>query len=205
MSQSTNDVYPTALRLTLSQKMDGLMLEMESLCQALALKGTEFANVTKMGRTQLWLLNQHDEQVQADSPRQCQRQNGLRFCHKRDSEKECTAAQVKWIAQPAVWAMRYQAMGLLIGILAQSDEQAVIFSLIPMFVFSGLGGARMPLEVTGATFQAIGHVSPIAWAMDGFKNITTRSLGMNSVLLPSSTLIGYAVLFFILAAWRFWA
>src|SRR5512136_897279 len=53
MSQSTNDVYPTALRLTLSQKMDGLMREMEDLRQALALKGTEFADVIKMGRTQL--------------------------------------------------------------------------------------------------------------------------------------------------------
>jgi aspartate ammonia-lyase len=53
MSQSTNDVYPTALRLTLSQKMDGLMREMEGLRQALALKGNEFADVIKMGRTQL--------------------------------------------------------------------------------------------------------------------------------------------------------
>jgi len=53
MSQSTNDVYPTALRLTLSQKMDGLMREMEGLRQALALKGTEFADMIKMGRTQL--------------------------------------------------------------------------------------------------------------------------------------------------------
>jgi aspartate ammonia-lyase len=53
MSQSTNDVYPTALRLTLSQKMDGLMRELEGLRQALAAKGGEFADVIKMGRTQL--------------------------------------------------------------------------------------------------------------------------------------------------------
>ena len=53
MSQSTNDVYPTALRLTLSQKLDGLMREMEGLQQSLAAKGAEFADVIKMGRTQL--------------------------------------------------------------------------------------------------------------------------------------------------------
>jgi aspartate ammonia-lyase len=53
MSQSTNDVYPTALRLTLSQKMDGLMVEMQRLQEALAVKSTEFADVIKMGRTQL--------------------------------------------------------------------------------------------------------------------------------------------------------
>jgi ABC-2 type transport system permease protein len=102
-------------------------------------------------------------------------------------------------------ALCIAAMGLLIGILAQSDEQAVIFSLIPMFVFSGLGGAWVPLEVTGATFQAIGHASPIAWAMDGFGNVIARGLGINSVLLPAFALIGYAVLFFVLATWRFWA
>jgi ABC-2 type transport system permease protein len=102
-------------------------------------------------------------------------------------------------------AMCIAALGLLIGILAQSDEQAVIFSLIPMFVFAGLGGAWVPLEVTGATFQVIGHASPVAWAMDGFENIAIRGLNISSVLLPASALLGYAALFFMLAAWRFWA
>src|SRR5512143_3770672 len=53
MSQSTNDVYPTALRLTLSQKLDGLMQEMEHLREAFSGKAAEFADVIKMGRTQL--------------------------------------------------------------------------------------------------------------------------------------------------------
>jgi aspartate ammonia-lyase len=53
LSQSTNDVYPTALRLTLSMKLDGLVVEMQSLQDALAEKGSEFSDVIKMGRTQL--------------------------------------------------------------------------------------------------------------------------------------------------------
>lgn len=53
LSQSTNDVYPTALRLTLSMKLDGLLVEMQALQKALASKGAEFADVIKMGRTQL--------------------------------------------------------------------------------------------------------------------------------------------------------
>ncbi len=53
LSQSTNDVYPTALRLTLSRKMDGLVREMEGLRHALAAKSVAFADVIKMGRTQL--------------------------------------------------------------------------------------------------------------------------------------------------------
>ena len=95
------------------------------------------------------------------------------------------------------------AMGLLIGVVAQSEEQAVIFSLIPMFVLSGLGGAWVPLEVTGATFQAVGHVSPVAWAMDGFKNILIRGMGIESVWLPAGMLLAYGIAFFGLAVWRF--
>ena len=100
-------------------------------------------------------------------------------------------------------ALCISALGLLIGILAKNEEQAITFSLIPMFLFSGLGGAWVPLEVTGPTFQAIGHLSPVAWGMDGFENIVARGLGFGSVLLPSAALIGYAALFFILAVLRF--
>jgi ABC-2 type transport system permease protein len=102
-----------------------------------------------------------------------------------------------------VTALCIAALGLLIGVISKSEEQAVIFSLIPMFVLSGLGGAWVPLEFTGATFQAIGHFSPVAWAMDGFQNIVGRGLGLSSVLLPVAALGGYTLLFFTLAAWRF--
>ena len=102
-----------------------------------------------------------------------------------------------------VTAVCIAALGLLIGVLAKSEEQAIVFSLIPMFVLAGLGGAWVPLEFTGAAFQTIGHVSPVAWAMDGFKNITARGLGFSSVLLPVAALFGYALLFFALALWRF--
>lgn len=99
-------------------------------------------------------------------------------------------------------ALCISALGLLIGVLARSEEQAITFSLIPMFVLAGLGGAWVPLEVTGETFAKIGHVSPVAWAMDGFKNISIRGLGFESVLLPAVALLGYALLFFVLAVWR---
>jgi aspartate ammonia-lyase len=53
MSQSTNDVYPTALRLALHLKIEGLLTEMTALQGLFAEKGSEFADVIKMGRTQL--------------------------------------------------------------------------------------------------------------------------------------------------------
>lgn len=52
-SQSTNDAYPSALRLALYAKIGKLIEEVEYLRAGLAEKGEEFANVIKMGRTQL--------------------------------------------------------------------------------------------------------------------------------------------------------
>ena len=86
-------------------------------------------------------------------------------------------------------------LGLLIGVLAKTDEQAIMFSLIPMFILSALGGAWVPLEITGPTFSAFGHISPVAWALDGFENIIARGLGFDSVILPAAALVGYAILF----------
>ena len=100
-------------------------------------------------------------------------------------------------------ALCISALGLLIGVVAKSEEQSIAFSLVFMFVLSGLGGAWVPLEVTGKTFQAIGHVSPLAWAMDGFMNILSRGLGLGSVWMPAAALFGYAILFFALASWKF--
>ena len=99
-------------------------------------------------------------------------------------------------------ALCIAALGLLIGMFAKSDEQAIIFSLIPMFVFSGLGGAWMPLEFTGKTFQAIGHFSPVAWAMDGFKAILNHQSGLEAVWLPALALLGFGCVFFAAAVWR---
>ena len=53
MAQSTNDAYPTAIRLGLLLGHDTLLASLDSLVRAFADKGSEFAHVLKMGRTQL--------------------------------------------------------------------------------------------------------------------------------------------------------
>ncbi|QNH61231.1 aspartate ammonia-lyase [Hymenobacter sediminicola] len=52
-SQSTNDAYPTAFRIALSNKLVGYSATLGQLADAFATKGEEFRNVLKMGRTQL--------------------------------------------------------------------------------------------------------------------------------------------------------
>jgi aspartate ammonia-lyase len=53
MSQSTNDVYPTAVKVALRFKIDELIAGMDVLRLAFAEKAEEFKDILKMGRTQL--------------------------------------------------------------------------------------------------------------------------------------------------------
>lgn len=95
------------------------------------------------------------------------------------------------------------SLGLFVSAISKGEDQVVMFSMLAMFVFSALGGAWFPLDITGRAFAAIGHLMPTAWAMDGFENIIVRGLGLNSVLLPAGILLAYTVAFFGLAVWRF--
>ena len=53
LGQSTNDVYPTAGKLTAHMMIDNMLLALNSLIEALSKKAAEFDDVVKMGRTQL--------------------------------------------------------------------------------------------------------------------------------------------------------
>lgn len=53
LSQSTNDAYPTATRIALVRSIEKLVAALRDLIEAFHAKGSEFAHVIKMGRTQL--------------------------------------------------------------------------------------------------------------------------------------------------------
>ncbi|WP_371924670.1 lyase family protein [Endozoicomonas sp. SCSIO W0465] len=53
MAQSTNDVYPTAMRLAMVLKHKTLLVAIKTLKNALDVKANEFKDILKMGRTQL--------------------------------------------------------------------------------------------------------------------------------------------------------
>lgn len=53
LSQSTNDAYPTAVKLALMQANESLIFVLKDLIESFRAKGIEFFKVIKMGRTQL--------------------------------------------------------------------------------------------------------------------------------------------------------
>ena len=53
LSQSTNDAYPTAVKIALIHSNEKLVVVLQSLIESFQKKAQEFAHVIKMGRTQL--------------------------------------------------------------------------------------------------------------------------------------------------------
>lgn len=53
LSQSTNDAYPSAMKIALYRYIGDLMITLEKLVKAFKDKSNEFSHVIKMGRTQL--------------------------------------------------------------------------------------------------------------------------------------------------------
>lgn len=53
LSQSTNDAYPTAIKIALLDMNEDMIVHLKELIQSFRNKGKEFSHVLKMGRTQL--------------------------------------------------------------------------------------------------------------------------------------------------------
>jgi ABC-2 type transport system permease protein len=95
------------------------------------------------------------------------------------------------------------SLGLLIGAVAKTEEQVIVFAMIPMFLLSGLGGAWVPLEITPESFQQVARYTPVAFVVDGFQDIIIRDLGLEAIILNVVVLLAYALVLFAIGAWRF--
>lgn len=89
------------------------------------------------------------------------------------------------------------SLGLLIGVIAKMPEQSAVFALIPMFIFSGLGGAWVPLQYLGDTVLKISRFTPVYWIMTGFRDILLRGAGLMDVWPSLLALMGFFAVFLI--------
>lgn len=96
------------------------------------------------------------------------------------------------------------SLGLLIGILAKEPEHSTILALIPMFLFSGLGGAWVPLDILGEQVQRVARFTPVYWIMTGFREILLRGGKLPEIQISLLALVGFSVLFFIPAVILFY-
>ena len=56
------------------------------------------------------------------------------------------------------------------------------------------------MEIVPDWMRQVAHALPSAWAMDGFHALISFGTGIEGVLLPSAMLLGFGLLFSVLAA-----
>ncbi|MEV4082945.1 ABC transporter permease, partial [Nonomuraea fuscirosea] len=65
-----------------------------------------------------------------------------------------------------------------------------------------IGGAMVPLDLLPATMRQVAHLTPHAWAMDGFAELLGRNGTIAAILPQLGVLAGYAAALFALGTWR---
>ncbi len=92
---------------------------------------------------------------------------------------------------------------MLIGSVAANTSQAAAFGPALGMLGALLGGAMVPLEVFPAVMRTIAHVTPHAWALDAFRELSLQGGHLAEILPQLGVLAGMALLLMGLAIWRF--
>lgn len=95
------------------------------------------------------------------------------------------------------------AFGFAIGTFIRSEMQGAAMLNLLGLTLAPLGGAWWPLDIVPDVMKVVGHFSPIAWAMDGFRLLLYEQGTLGDVLLPVGVLLVLAVIFFAIAIARF--
>jgi ABC-type multidrug transport system permease subunit len=92
------------------------------------------------------------------------------------------------------------ALGILLGGLMRTPEQAGALAwIVPLFL-GAIGGCWWPLELVPRWMQIVGHLSPAGWAMDALHGLTSFGKGAPAVVVPSLVLFAYAAALILIGA-----
>ena len=101
------------------------------------------------------------------------------------------------------YTLSVTALSFAIGPGVKNPAQASGLTLLLTLTLAPLGGAWWPLDISPKFMQIIGHVSPVAWAMDGMTALTYEEAHLVDVWIPLAVLLGMTVLAFVIAIPRF--
>jgi ABC-2 type transport system permease protein len=92
--------------------------------------------------------------------------------------------------------------GVLMGAVFRNDQQAGGIGVVLSLGLAALGGCMFPIELFSPTMQQIAHVTPHAWALDGFAELVRRDGTVLDILPELGVLTAYAAALLLLASWR---
>jgi len=100
------------------------------------------------------------------------------------------------------FALAAVALGMFLGALARTRQQAVQLTILCSMLLAALGGAWFPIEMTPDALRAAASILPTTWAMSGFNAVIMQGAGPLAVLPWVGLLVAFSVAFFGLATWR---
>ncbi|MBK8022525.1 MAG: ABC transporter permease [Chloroflexi bacterium] len=95
------------------------------------------------------------------------------------------------------------ALALALTTFITTDMQAQGITLFMSLTLAPLGGAWWPLEIVPEWMRVVGHISPIAWAMDAYREIIFYGGGLGDVIVPIVVLLAATVVLFAVGVTRF--
>jgi len=102
-----------------------------------------------------------------------------------------------------VYTLSVTALSFAVGSGLKNPAQASGLGLLLALTLAPLGGAWWPMSISPRFLQIIGHVSPVAWAMDGFTALTYEGAHLVDIWVPVVVLLGITVVAFLIAIPRF--
>lgn len=102
-----------------------------------------------------------------------------------------------------VWAGFCASAGMLLGTLANTEQQASGLGVLFANGLAALGGCWWPIEVTPAWMQTLQNFTPTGWAMDALHKLISFQSGPASVLPQLAILLVATVILAAIATRRF--
>ena len=100
-------------------------------------------------------------------------------------------------------ALAATGLGMAIAGFARSETQGSGLAVVLVLASAALGGAMVPSFIMPELMQAIGRITPHAWAIQGYQDVLVRGQGVSGIWLESGVLLAFAAVFTAVGIWRF--
>ncbi len=101
------------------------------------------------------------------------------------------------------FAVLTATLGLVIAAFGKTPEAARRIAMFAVLVMVMLGGAWLPSFLFPEWMQKLTMAVPTRWAVDGLDAVTWRGMDALAVMPAMGVLLGFALLFGLLAVWKF--
>jgi ABC-2 type transport system permease protein len=95
------------------------------------------------------------------------------------------------------------AAATAIGLAAATTRLSGGLLAAPLIIAALLGGSMFPLDLMPPFLRTLSLAVPHSWALTGYQNLMVRGLGLQEVFPQIAVLAGFALLFFLIAVFRF--